>query len=281
EQPILDVAKILQDYVWDSFKALPENRLARPFLRRKSYSVDVPMSYFVFETLSHRQELTPRVRSELGDLAHILDSKNRDKKVKEHEKLVTSDTYYENKTNVEQTYKFRLEKTRKASLSVTFTRGFTINGNARFSIKLPPADCGPSGDLGCTFNISKATTEVIEETVVLETTSDIHVEKNSKFVARVALAESEVMYDFKVSTLMRFASDCALGTVTRKSDNRVFYSTAIKNLNDVFRGFILPLDTKHETQQYAIELTTVGVLDGVRLSNQYIFLESLPLSGEN
>ncbi|KAH9514625.1 hypothetical protein Btru_023123 [Bulinus truncatus] len=295
ERPILDVGSILQDYVWEKF-VQDQSKMIRKCLRREQFVVDVPMNYFLFET--YKQKITPRVRPETGKIpgqSHNNSHGGQDNKAghgknkkdqlgDKQSSTVQIATDFFNNTDVPQTYKFRLEKTRKAALQVSFQKGFTVNGNARFTLGLPSLVGQGSSELsaGVTISVSKATGEVIEESVVLEVTSDIQVEKRSKFVAKVVMAESHVIYDFKVHSRMSMPTGGAPGYVVRKKDNRIFFSLFIKNLEDVFKSYqrqisVVDLETDHPTKMKAVELETRGVLEGVRLSDQMILLDSFPL----
>ncbi|KAK6963140.1 hypothetical protein BgiMline_033274 [Biomphalaria glabrata] len=295
EQPILDVGLILQDYVWEKF-VQSQLKMTRLCLRREQFIVDVPMNYFLFETF--KQKITPRIRPETGRIpgqSHTNGHNASDNKASQgkNKKDLYSDkqsntvqiaTDFFNNTDVPQTYKFRLEKTRKAAMNVSFQKGFTVNGNARITLGLPSLVGQSSSEMnaGVTISVSKVSGEVVEESVVLEVTSDILVEKRSKFVAKVMMAESHVMYDFKVSTRMSMPSGGAPGHVVRKKDNRIFFSMILKNLEDVFKNYqrqttVVELELDLPTKVKVIELETRGVLEGVRLSDQMILLDSVPL----
>ncbi|XP_059177450.1 uncharacterized protein LOC131956853 [Physella acuta] len=294
--PILDVEKVLQDHVWKLFVE-SQPKILRTCLCRDSFTVDVPMNFFLFETI--RQSVTPRARPEMGKDGHVflqndnhmkesnfgpVRKKNEKKQPEVDSNTLVIATDFVNDTGLEQTYKFRLEKTRKAALNVTFQKGFTIGGKANFTLGLPKIASDSKAEFGTdmSVNISKEKGEVIEETVVLETTSDVRVEKKSKYVAKVVLVERQVAYDFKVYSRMSMPMGSALASVVRKKDGKIFFTTVIKNLKTVFENYekqvtILTNAGQSETNDYVIEFKTVGVLEGVRLSDQRIILEAAEL----
>ncbi|BFZ06171.1 hypothetical protein BsWGS_09210 [Bradybaena similaris] len=293
---ILDVELILQDHVWDLFLQR-QSRLQRLCLRRSDFHISVPMNYFHFETL--RQKVSPRNRPETGGDAHIVDQKTRDGNTTASEKIPRSKvgkertsnsniveiaTDFVNDTDREQTYKFRLEKTRKAILSVSYQRGFTVGGKARFSVGLPKlaSDSQASVETDMTINVTKQEGENVEETVVLETTSDIKVKERSKYVAKVVLAEVKVSYDFSVWCRISMPAGGAPVSISKKKDGDVVYNATLKRLDTIFSRFknqikITTVPSSSETNEYVVDIKNTGIIEGVRLSDQRIILESTDL----
>lgn len=289
--PMLDVEKIIKDYVWDSFKEGTTNfqHFQRKFLRQSDFIVNVPMNYFHFD--SYRQRVTPKVRPQLGRDGHILDQEENNTKDDKSEKtghspstgsnVVEIKTDFVNDTDLEQTYKFRLEKTRRAVLNVSLHKGYSIGGRVRFQLGLPKlaSDSQVEAESGFNINITKQEGEEVEETVVLETTSDIHVKKRSKYVAKVLLAENRVCYNFEIWTRMSMPMGGAPASVTRKKDGKLFMSTTLRRLDKIFEPFksevrIETMPSELETENYVVRFKTTGILEGVRLSDQRIILES-------
>uniref|UniRef100_A0A0B6ZNM3 Uncharacterized protein n=1 Tax=Arion vulgaris TaxID=1028688 RepID=A0A0B6ZNM3_9EUPU len=296
--PILDVEKILTDYVWEMF-IQTQSKIQRLCLRRNDFNVNVPMNYFHFETF--RQHVTPRSKQELGQDGHILDQKNKNgnnagneksrlakskygKGASKNSNIIEISTDFVNDTDREQTYKFRLEKTRKAVLSVSFQKGFTVGGKARFSVELPKLVSGTqvSAETDMTINVTKQEGENVEETVVLETTSDIKVKERCKYVAKVVLAETRVSYDFAVWCRISMPIGGAPASITRKKDGEIYFTSTIKRLDKIFERFksqvkIKTAPSEMETENYIVEIKTTGIVEGVRLSDQRIILESSDL----
>ncbi|CAG5122834.1 unnamed protein product [Candidula unifasciata] len=283
---ILDVEQILQDHVWELFLQR-QSRIQRLCLRRTDFHVNVPMNFFHFETL--KQKVNPRYRPETGEDGHILDQKTREENTTASEKaprskfgkerssnsnIVEIATDFVNDTDREQTYKFRLEKTRKAVLNVSYQRGFTVGGRARFSVGLPKlvSDSQSSVETDMIINVTKQEGENVEETVVLETTSDIKVKERSKYIAKVVLAEVKVSYDFAVW--------CRISMP--KKDGEVVFNCTLKRLDKIFDRFknqikITTAPSNLQTENYVVDIKNTGIIEGVRLSDQRIILESTDL----
>ncbi|XP_076435499.1 uncharacterized protein LOC143275347 [Babylonia areolata] len=289
---VLDVEKILHDHVWHRFKT-SRSFWQRVCLRRKNYVVEVPMNYFHFDKIDQKIELhkndpttlpTPSATA-TTQRAHV----SRD--VTHLNPSLTSSTYvtalstdFVNSTDNEQVYSFHFEKTRKASVTVTFQKGFSIGGKVNFSLALPkiPTEGKVGGELDMRVNVSKTTGETIEETLTWKTTSEIKVSKNSSYTARVLLSEIPVSYNFKVWTKMYMPHFGAPATVTRKKGGGSSrYTAVIDSLRMVFKGYedvvnIVP-ETVDNCTITSVIFTTKGIVDGVRLSDQKILLEGRPL----
>ena len=150
DSAIVDVEKLLQDYVWqdfvDSLHGVQRWCVSRS---RQNYVVEVPLNYFHVEEFK-RPKMTSRVLKSESDKRVALDSKSggggggRKKKKKKEKSGACADsnkselvTNYVNDTGTEQTYKFRLEKTRKSTLNVTVQKGFSIGSKTNFTLGLP------------------------------------------------------------------------------------------------------------------------------------------------
>lgn len=243
----------------------------------------------------------------MGGNSHILDQKNKngtnttndksgqaksklEKGTSKNSNVIEISTDFINDTDREQTYKFRLEKTRKAVLTVNFQKGFTVGGKARFSVELPKLTGSPqvSAETDMTINVTKQEGENVEETVVLETTSDIKVKERSKYVAKVVLAETKVCYDFTVWCRLSMPLGGAPVSIMRKKDGVVFFSSTLKRLDKIFERYksqvkIKTSSSDSQTENYVIDIKTMGIIEGVRLSDQRIILESsdIPMCSKN
>lgn len=289
---IIDVEKVITDYVWECFK------LTRPpwqqvCIRRKDFIIEVPMNYFHFDIL--REELSPRPKSEAACVhpqqacmtsGTYPSNKGMIKaQMYTNAKGIVISTDFTNNTDKDQTYKFRFEKSRKASLTVTFQRGYTIGGKANFSIGLPkelPASASSGGEFDMRISVSKTSGETIEETLTWEATSEIHVAKKSSCSARVLLTEVPVSYSFKLWTKMSMPMGSAPATIRRRNSSGFRYTHLIENLQPVFEKYHRHVDfveelTARSVRSFSVILKTSGIIEGVRLSDQKILLDSKDL----
>ncbi|XP_046378725.1 uncharacterized protein LOC124150738 [Haliotis rufescens] len=263
--PILDVQKKIQDWAWDQFvdKA---TFWRKHFIRRKDYDVDVPMNYYQFEDLATKLEDT-KSKSEAAP---------RPKHGDQLPNTSILSTDYQNDTNRDQIYKFRMERARTASVNVTFQTGFSIGGSANFSIGV--AEAG----LETRLEISKTTGQTFEETLTFETTSDINVEANTYCTAQVVFTEKEICKKFRVETIMRMPSGSAPVFIRRKKDQELVSSFSIGDLQQIFEKQIQKkqIEVVDETERgdeykkYAMKLTTTGIIEGMKLSGQTVKLHS-------
>ncbi|XP_046561299.1 uncharacterized protein LOC124270302 [Haliotis rubra] len=267
--PILDVERILQDYAWKDFKE-KSRRVEKIFLRRRDFDVEVPMNYFHFEdtdTILKTKDSKPKTKAAAGQ------------SISETSVLQTQ---FRNNTNKCQTYKFRTERTRKATISVSFQRGFSIGGKAQFKLGLPKM-MSLGCDVDMRLQISKTTGETFEETLTFEANSDINVEENCDYTANVAFTEKEISAEFMVQTFMRMPTGTAPVYIRRKRDHELYATVFINDLKDVFADYKTSAEIIDESAvganvaQYAIEFTTTGIVEGMRLSGQKIYLDSKKL----
>ncbi|XP_076435909.1 uncharacterized protein LOC143275587 [Babylonia areolata] len=297
---IIDVEKILHDYVWKSFKA------RRPFwqklcLRRKDFHLDVPMNYFHFEKI-FQDVAPPKTDPALAPITTTTTSQrpptlaqgvtHMGRDVTHNAGYVTAlSTDFTNGTGKEQTYTFRFEKTRKASMAVTFQKGFTVGGKVNFSLGLPrlPAaggKCSVGGEVDMRINVSKTTGETVEETLTWTASSDIKVAEHSNYTAEVLLSEVPVSYTFTVRTKMYMPHVGAPVTVTRRKGGDFRWTKIINDLELVFANYRNAVDFHPEpagssAATSSVIFTTTGIVDGVRLSNQRILLNGKPLQGSS
>ncbi|XP_046562359.1 uncharacterized protein LOC124271309 [Haliotis rubra] len=267
--PILDVERILQDYAWKDFKE-KSGPVEKIFLRRRDFDVEVPMNYFHFEdsdTILKTKDSKPKTKAAAGQ------------SIPETSVLQTQ---FRNNTNKSQTYKFRIERTRKATISVTFQRGFSIGGKAQFKLGLPKM-MSQGGDVDMRLQISKTTGETFDETLTFEANSDINVEENCNYTANVAFTEKEISAEFMVQTLMRMPTGTAPVYIRRKRDHELYATVFINDLKDVFADYKASAEIIDESAKdakvarYAIKFTTTGIVEGMRLSGQKIYLDSKKL----
>nr|KAG5686042.1 hypothetical protein BaRGS_007204 [Batillaria attramentaria] len=292
---IVDVEKIIRDYVWDAFKS------SRPAwqqlcLRRKDFVIDVPMNYFHFDKIEQeirrrQKPEQPPVQPQPSLAAHMkhMDQQAARSHMYSNSNVMALNTDFTNCTANPQTYKFRFEKTRKASLNVTFQRGFTVGGKVNLNIGLPKvtSDSRVSGDIDMRLTVNKSTGELIEETLTWEATSEIQVSANSNYTAKVVLSETPVSYNFMVLTRMSLPVSAAPCTVRRKNNESFSWTKVIEDLKDVFETYeqqrVVKINEnvvkRNEVYAkfYTIDFKTTGIIEGVRLSDQKILLEGTDL----
>ncbi|XP_046378717.2 uncharacterized protein LOC124150734 isoform X2 [Haliotis rufescens] len=276
--PILDVHKIIQDWAWNQF-IKDAGCFRKLFIRRKDFIVDVQMNFYQFE--DSKAELKPR---DSGS------ESNPSSNAGEHmpnTSILSTD--YHNDTDMDQVYKFRMERARKACMTVTFQKGFTIGGSANFSIGVV------DGNLETSLQITKTTEQTFEETLTFETNSDINVKANTNCVAQVVFTEREMCRRFTVDTIMRMPSGKAPVYIRRRKDQKVVMSFKIQDLRHIFHKYKEEKDEERrvefvretiilnekEYNNYAIKLTTRGIIEGMRLSGQTVKLHSKEIESKS
>nr|KAG5697705.1 hypothetical protein BaRGS_000590 [Batillaria attramentaria] len=237
---IVDVQKTIADSVWDMFY-YSESRFRRPFLKRKDFTVEVPMNYYHFEETDQefnvkRQPLSGAQQGTSGKGKSLLAGKqltHRDKTSPEHMGLETD---FKNSTSEKQTYNFKFEKTRKASLNVSYQRGFSFGNKTSFSVGLPKilAD----GKVGTEF--------------------DMHI---------------------NVWVMMVMPSKEARAFVKNKRGQNVFFYS-VKDLTEFFPNQTLRDEQGKVLRQDAVQFLVEGVVDGMQLASHRINLIGHDISRE-
>ena len=275
--PIIDVEKVIQDYVWRKVKG-DRYPLARVFMRRCDYEIEVPHNYFHFEDIdeSIEEDTKPSPKK-------TTTTTSGGKMAKAIPEMSVLCTEFRNNTESEQTFQFRFQKTRSASVNVTFQKGFTIGGKAQFKLGLPKhlTDSSTGGEVNLKYQVTKTTGETFDESVTIEANSEIRVVKQRKYIAKVSLAEREFSGTFRVETLMRMPSGSAPIFVRRKRSQELFCIESISDLKSVFAGLPVEVEDVSTPSQreakYAVKFVTTGVIEGVRLLGQKIYLDSQQL----
>ncbi|ESO98718.1 hypothetical protein LOTGIDRAFT_158666 [Lottia gigantea] len=276
ESTFIDVKRVIEEYAWNEFKS-SMGAVSKTFLRRRDFIIEVPLNYYHTEDIEQRfvqRQLKPA------------SSRNISQKQENVSELKTE---FRNNTDTNQTYKFRFERTRKAAVNVTFQKGFTLDGKAHLTLKLPKdkVDSKAGEGLNMSLQVTKAEGESFEDTLVLEATSDIAVEKKHTYITGVSLKQIEIAYDFTVETILRMPSHRAPVTIKRRRGGDVVASFYINNLRDVFEEYCPPAEIVEETcsdskyKQYAVKFYTSGIIEGAQLSNQKIILESKKIDSED
>nr|KAG5686904.1 hypothetical protein BaRGS_016919 [Batillaria attramentaria] len=170
-----------------------------------------------------------------------------------------------NKTDVVQTYEFRFEKTRKASLTVTYQKGFSIGGKANFSLDLAHV---PGLHIEGRYEVKNSTGQTFEDTQTTSVKSDVTVDKRSARTAVVVLEERRIHAKFRVTVKMTMPGDKAVVYIKNKHGERVS-TRQIQNLIPVF-------NKKYATEKHegkAAEFVVQGIVEGSLLSSHQICLQ--------
>ncbi|KAK7484436.1 hypothetical protein BaRGS_00024321 [Batillaria attramentaria] len=306
---IVDVQKTIADSVWDMFY-YSESRFRRPFLKRKDFTVEVPMNYYHFEETDQefnvkRQPLSGAQQGTSGKGKSLLAGKqltHRDKTSPEHMGLETD---FKNSTSEKQTYNFKFEKTRKASLNVSYQRGFSFGNKTSFSVGLPKilADGKVGTEFDMHINVTKTTQETFEESLTTSATSDITVAPYSRYTASVVMEERMLLAEFKVClisseprvnerdairrgsrvdevwVMMVMPSKEARAFVKNKRGQNVFFYS-VKDLTEFFPNQTLRDEQGKVLRQDAVQFLVEGVVDGMQLASHRINLIGHDISRE-
>ncbi|CAL1546611.1 unnamed protein product [Lymnaea stagnalis] len=284
---IVDLKEVLCNNVWERYyKKL--TKFEKLFLKREYFTIDVPDRFFVFE--HHKTEVFDTKPKDEKPQATI----KEDTDVKEprtqpcHVQGITSkgvassdtvslETFFGNDTPERQTYKFRIEKTRKSVISVSVQRGFTFGGTNNLSISLQKdSSLGIERDLH--FQVTKTDGETFEETILTEATSDIIVGPHSHCTASVSLEEKPFYKKFEVTTRMSMPKEEAVVYIRRKFDGKAVYFSVIRDLTIEFnKDNVYCMEVVRENDvisQSKMDFKTSGVLQGTLVCNHRILLKS-------
>ncbi|KAK7483870.1 hypothetical protein BaRGS_00024887 [Batillaria attramentaria] len=236
---IADVEKLIADYAWTKFQQT-SGRLQRLCMRRKDYTIEVPMNYFHFE------EITPPNVEAMGEQLQMT-------------------KHAAAKSSSKDTYEFRFEKTRKASLTVTYQKGFSIGGKANFSLDLVYV---PGLHIEGRYEVQNSTGQTFEDTQTTSVKSDVTVDKRSARTAVVVLEERRIHAKFQVTVKMTMPGGKAVVYIKNKHGERVS-TRQIQNLIPVF-------NKKYATEQHegkAAEFVVQGIMEGSLPASHQICLQ--------
>ncbi|CAL1544957.1 unnamed protein product [Lymnaea stagnalis] len=277
---ISDLTEVLCDNAWNEFLggATMLQKLCR---NRKNYDIEVPENFYVFEhiktsvyDINFKEQDTDEAIQ--GERTHELSSEETVSRGVSCSDQVSLETFFGNDTPDRQTYKFRIEKSRKTVISVSFQRGFTFGGQANFSIGLAKdTSLGIETDLH--FEVTKTDGQTFEETILTEATSDIVVGPHSHCTASICLEEKAFYKKFKVITRMSMPQEAAPVYIRRKSDKKVVMTSIICDLPQEFGGKVPCMKEVTEdgqTLQSKVDFITWGILKGTLVCNHKILLKS-------
>eukprot|EP00106_Octopus_bimaculoides_P001896 XP_014769338.1 PREDICTED: uncharacterized protein LOC106868423 isoform X2 [Octopus bimaculoides] len=265
--PVIDIQKLIQDYVWKEFTR-DVCCIQGIFVRRSDFIIDIPWSFF--EIYHRTVKFTPRSKLASG--------------LREQKQVVLFSTNFRNNTQKEQSYKLKTQRHTKATTTITCQRGYMVGccTNLYLKLQLPEkySDCGVSAGLSGQLTVTRPPGETIEETYIWETDSDVVVEPNYLTEAKIMLTEDEMVADFEVRSTLRMPSGEAPVTIRRKKDMEIQGIVMITDLSDVFADCnvsIIEVTAGDRKITYHIEITTIGILQSIRWRNQRILLESHPI----
>lgn len=285
---IIDVQQALADDAWQQFLHC-YGRCQRRFIRRKNYKIEVPMNFYHFEQEGNTEFKTKKRPSAATDAGaepqagrSLMQGKQlayRDQTSPEH---VGLETAFNNDTDHDQTYNFKFDKTRKATLSVTYQKGYSIGGTANFTLGLPKvlADSSLSTGVSMNVQVTKTTGETFEESFTSSANSEIRVAANSHCKVSVVLEERSLLAEFQMKMVMSMPAKRA-PVYIRDGRGQLVYAHNINSLVDVFQQFkdverIQTADGK--TRADAVRFSIEGIVDGMQLSNHVISLSGHALT---
>ncbi|CAL1546609.1 unnamed protein product [Lymnaea stagnalis] len=284
-QMIVDLKEVLRNNAWNSY--VKELTKFQQFgLKRDNFEIDVPENYYVFQHVSTVVGVDADDKEEqevIGDSKEGASIPQQNKAMiisgtKTSPDKVSLETFFGNDTPDRQTYKFRIEKSRKTVISVSFQKGFTFGGKANFSIGLTKdTSLGIEADMH--FQVTKTDCETFEETILTEATSDIVVAPHSHCTASVCLLEKPFYKNFKVTTRMSMPQGEAPVYIRRKSDGKRVMLSTITNLTREFNKKNVPcveevIDKHGQKSKTKVDFVTCGVLQGTLVCNHKILLKS-------
>nr|KAG5697706.1 hypothetical protein BaRGS_000591 [Batillaria attramentaria] len=203
------------------------------------------MNYYHFQEVDHKFDdlETPGAKganngnntSPKGNKSRSPEKLHHHNKEKTDPEHVGLETDFENSTGEKQTYNFKFEKTRKATVSVNYQKGYSIGGKANFSIGLPKVM--PDGKVGTEINmhvtVTKTTGETFEETLTTCATSDITVAPRSHYTATVVMEERTIRAAFKVWVMMSMPAKESRAFIKNKQGQTIFFYK-LRNLAELF-----------------------------------------------
>nr|KAG5697712.1 hypothetical protein BaRGS_000597 [Batillaria attramentaria] len=265
-------------------------RCRRRFLRRKNFKIEVPMNFYSFEQLE--QTFKPRKRRAgavdagcgNGPSGSKLEGKalaHRDQTSPEHTGL---ETVFNNDTGEEQTYNFKFEKIRKATISVSYQKGYSIGGKANFSLGLPKvlSDGSAGVELDMHVQVSKTTGETFEESLTTSATSEIKVSGYSHYTASVVMEERSLVADFVLDIIMSMPAKRAPVYIKDKKTGEQVFVYNLNSLLDLFEDnpdVTRVKDEEGKVRADAVQFRIEGKVDGMQLSSHTINLSGRKIPG--
>ncbi|XP_059167408.1 uncharacterized protein LOC131949579 [Physella acuta] len=281
---IVDLRDVLCDKAWNCFLSTLTS-YQRWSIKRENYLFDVPENFYTFENVSTDLELSPdytpvkvKPNPEEGHVTPVMKGNRSLKNDLSKPEIVSLETVFGNDTSEKQTYKFRFEKNRKTVISVSFHRGFTFGGAARFNVGIPK-QLGFGLETDMHYQVTKTEGQTFEETVIMEATSDISVAPHSCCTANIQLQDKPLHTDFKVVMRMSIPQGRAPLYIRRKADGKMAFIYVVKSLRNAFDASSVPCSQDVVEQDGGVSHTKLdfvveGTLNGVLACNHKILLSS-------
>ncbi|KAH9487804.1 hypothetical protein Btru_068390 [Bulinus truncatus] len=281
---IVDLKEVMFNNIWELFKKdLPTTQ--RLFLNKEKFELFVPEKSFVFTNICTDFKPHKRIGQNIK-IEGLESAADRGAEIQRSgpdtgEKTgggVSLETVFDNDTDEKQTYKFRFEKTRKTTVTVSCQESFTFGGKANFSIGLPQnINLGIENDMH--FQVTETDGETFEESTLMEATSDILVSPHSRCTVSVLLDETPIHQEFTAVTRMSLPENGVSVFLRRKSDGENVFGYKIKNLRVVFSPDVVkccrPIkDGEGGDPDLEMDFISKGVIHGVVACNHKILLRS-------
>ncbi|XP_076435715.1 uncharacterized protein LOC143275459 [Babylonia areolata] len=281
---IIDVQQILADDAWEEFVDTSRRKCKRLRIKRSDYVIEVPMNYYHFEVTDQKFQKKKRLPSLRSN-----DSADKGQSSQVQAKRASPDqvglkTEFRNDTEKDQTYNFRMEKTRTATVQVNYQTGFSIGGSVSFMLGVPKVlpDGEISAEVNATYEVTNSRGQTFEETMTTEATSQIVVPCSSHCTAHVVMEERRLLADFTVWVMMHMPEKAAVVTIKNRA-GRVVFLKQINNLRQIFPEHThIAAEDGRSKRTDAVQFVIHGFVDGMQLSNHYINLKSrkLPSGGK-
>ncbi|XP_025080130.1 uncharacterized protein LOC112555819 [Pomacea canaliculata] len=276
---IIDVQEVLSKAAWESF-LVSKSWWKKRRIKKKDYIIEVPMNYYHFEEIARDFKIRKSNPLRPTEQGSSNGQKSAQKQPAIGSGLVGLKTMFNNNTEKEQKYNFNFEKTRHASVNITYQKGYSIGGKANFTLGLPKVD--ENGSVGAEVEayveVTKATGDTFEETVTTSATSEITVAANSHYTATVVMEERTLLADFKISIMMTMPQKKAPVYIKDIRTGELVLVRIISSLPFYFKKFegveLLPPDeVTGKPRKDAVIFHIEGIVDGVQLSSHRINLQ--------
>ncbi|XP_070173249.1 uncharacterized protein [Littorina saxatilis] len=272
---ILDVQQIIADDAWEEFLVSSRRRFKfwRP-IKRSDYTIEVPTNYYHFEETKQVFNEKKRLPSMRSNEVPARGAKQGGDSHFNNPEEIGLKTEFKNDTDRAQTYNFRFEKTRRAAVTVSYQKGFSIGGNTSFTIGLPKvlAEGQLSSEINMNYEVTSSREQTFEETLTTEATSIIQVSKFNNCTASVVMEERRMLAEFKLWVTMYMPEGQALVYIKNRKGRTVFLKV-IENLSMLFpEEYHIP-DQNNQPREDAVQFIVHGIVDGKQLANHYIHLK--------
>ncbi|CAF0776703.1 unnamed protein product [Brachionus calyciflorus] len=141
-------------------------------------------------------------------------------------------TYFTNKTNSEQEYSFKTERTTRQTCGFTFTKGFSREKEGGINFKLPQDIIEISGGIRSEHSIECGKDQTKEEDITWGVDSIIKVKPFSRTCASLVINELELTRNFSLDTRLKGR---LLVTLNNKKENNQFVKSFSGDIVEIIR----------------------------------------------